>query len=269
MMEEDTAVPYGVTPDTVIPTRTVPPEIDRELTIRLYRWALQDAEREITHDFPLVRTIQNGLASGFLAYCETLPKDALPALSRARVKAFHSMALSYLEETMTSEEQRLMEESYRSQLTYKHFYTEELNKRFGPDSVYSTKAQVTPLIKKAMRPAFGERSPSRYKVVSVYENDFSQGSDLWRLQTRIGVLDKHRTLRYAQSLYLPDREWALAVRHPSHSATDILGWLGIAPMTTYWDIPFADDVEQAVASLVLVCEHYLHAVPTIIEGLSL
>lgn len=256
----------------IIPTRTVPPEIEKELAISLYRWAIGDAEREVSQDFPLVRPIQNTYAFGFLAYCATLSQQDQMKISRAMVGFSHPIALAYLGETMTPEEQHAILESYKAQYRSGNIYTEKLNARFGPDSVYSTKAEVLTVLKKAMRSAFGERCPSRYKVVSTYENDFSQGTTQWRLETRISILDKRETLRYTQSLFMPAHDWALTTTHPSHRATGILGWLGIlgiSPLPTYWDIPFADDVEQAVASLALVCEHYLRAVPGIIEGLSL
>lgn len=255
-------------PHVGFPSWDIPPDIEKELTIRLYRWALQDARREVIQDFPLVRTIQNSGASGFLAYCATMPEDALLTVSRVRVKVFHPYALFYLGETLTADEQELFEESYSSQRRYSDLYTKEFNSHFGPDSVFSTKAGVTKLLKKVMKSAFGERQSSRYQVVSIYENDFPQGSTLWRLQTRVEVLHKHPTLRYTQTLYLPDKGGCvLNIRHPSQRATDILGWLGITPLPTYWDIPFANDVEQAVTSVALVCEHYLNAVPQIIEGL--
>lgn len=255
--------------DLDMPVRTVPPEIEKELTIRLYRWALQDAEREVMEDFPLVLTIQNAAVYGFLAYCSTKPKKDIIEICMTRVKAFHSYALSALGEAMTSEEQNLMSESYKNQLTHYSLYTEEFNQRVDLSEDRSTKAEVTALLKEAMRPAFGERQPSRFKVVSIHENDFPQKSTLWRLQTWIEALHKQPNMGYAQSLYLPEHEWALTTRHPSHRATDILGWLGITPLPTYWDIPLKSDVEPAVASLALVTKHYLDAIPSIIEGLSL
>ena len=252
-----------------MPVRTVPPEIEKELTIRLYHWALQDAEREIANGFPLLRTIENAEASGFVAHCQTLSTPDLQSIGRSRVRLAHPMALAYLNEIITPEEQRLIEESYKTQRLYENIYAQSHNIPFSSDSAYSTKAEVTALLKEAMRPAFGERQPSRFKVVSIYESDFPQKSTLWRLQTRIEALHKHPNMKYTQSLYLPEHEWALAIRDPSHTATDILGWLGITPLPTYWDIPLKSDVEPAVASLALVTKHYLDAIPSIIEGLSL
>jgi hypothetical protein len=32
-----------------------------EFAVRFYRWALDDARREVTDDFPLLRTVKSGL----------------------------------------------------------------------------------------------------------------------------------------------------------------------------------------------------------------
>jgi len=254
--------------DTTINPRDLPPNVAKELTIRLYYWALQDASRETANDFPLVRTIRNANASGFLSYCATVPKDTLSLLARVRVKAFHRYALEYLGETMTREEQESMEESYKIQRKYTSLYTKNFNSQFGPNSVYSSEPEIITSIKNAMHNVFGEECRSNSRELILYENSFPLGSNAWRLATRVEVLQRNLILRYTQSIYLPSEEGQFTIRHPSHRATDILGWLGITPLPTYWDIPLKSDIAPAVASLALVCKHYLDAVPSIIEGLS-
>lgn len=44
-----------------------------ELAIRYYRWALDDARREVAEDFPLLRGVKSGLVMRAVAYLESLP----------------------------------------------------------------------------------------------------------------------------------------------------------------------------------------------------
>ena len=64
-----------------------------EFAVRYYRWALDDARREVRENFPLLRTVKSGLVIRAVAYFESLADDERLRAAAALVKRSHRRAV--------------------------------------------------------------------------------------------------------------------------------------------------------------------------------
>lgn len=61
-------------------------EAEAEIPIRMYRWAILDAQREVSQDYPFVRSIQNYTTQTYLNYVERLSDQGRLDLAVSLVK---------------------------------------------------------------------------------------------------------------------------------------------------------------------------------------
>jgi hypothetical protein len=81
----------------------------QQVNVALYRWAIDSLVSQLTEGFPLLRLINDAATRRFFSALETLVEDQRQPFLRALVKRFHPDAATLLGETVTPDEQRLIQ----------------------------------------------------------------------------------------------------------------------------------------------------------------
>ena len=88
------------------------PAAKDEFAVRYYRFALDDARREVRENFPLLRTVRCALPIRAVAYLESFTGDDRLAVATALVKRAHRRAVELTGDSWGAEEERI-DQGYR------------------------------------------------------------------------------------------------------------------------------------------------------------
>jgi hypothetical protein len=231
-----------------------------EFGVRFYRWALADARREVEAGFPLLATIKGRLAQAFLANAGTLsPPDRL-RLAIACVKNAHRRAAALAGESL-SEEERALGRAYVAAIP--RIELPEERARRGPQGSHWSRpwdrSGLLALVRSELAPRLGAgiEPPGRPHA---WRWDSRVGR--WTVRTLVDVSSFWPCVACFHSIDEADAEPRRLV-----DGTGILEWLGIA-LRTWWDLLLDGDLPEAARSVRLVSEHFLAAVPDLLEGLD-
>src|SRR5438105_596524 len=83
------------------------------LSVHVFRWALRDFQREISHGYPFLGYISYGLVFRLLAWFEALSPKERGSVATALVKRFHPRAVELTGESLTPEEAAWLQECRR------------------------------------------------------------------------------------------------------------------------------------------------------------
>jgi hypothetical protein len=228
-----------------------------EFAVRYYRWALDDARREVRGNFPLLRTVKSGLVMRALAYFESLPDDERLRAATALVKRAHRGAVELTGDLRGAEDEaidrdywraariaRPDEESYRQALLHEpHKLTIDRGRFLG-----AVKAQLGPVL--------GAGTPFSTKHEWRYDTSFGP----WTLMTLIDVGGSGHQLAYSHTL-------RVSASRPLREGVSLCGWLGIGGAHTTWNQLTQADTADAARSLARVCAHFVQVVPALVAGL--
>ena len=226
--------------------------LGNQFTVAFYRWALEDFRREIREGFPFLRRIkQRYLLFRQLPAIESLPPDDQQQLASALVKRFHAGAARSVGETISAEEWRVYD-WYMSDIA--RIRPEEF--RLDPQMLSKVnRKQFAALLKEELEPVLGDD-------VEPF------GQNVWRywtpirdltILTYVDVGGQYHQLMYSQALTTRGTPY-------TPTGTSILAWLGISSQTM-WNLLTDSDTSETAKSLALLCSHFMHAVPSLLDGL--
>lgn len=233
-----------------------------ELTVRFYRWALQDVEREIEQGMPFLKDIQSVSSYCFLFYLQLHPEVDARQLLLARAKLSHKYARLHLNEPLSSAEETLLKDYLNDRmpllLAEKHIFNRP---QFG---VKPTVADVRRSMLRVLEETTGvkaQRSNGAYYFTVVpMQNLFI------RTTLRVFHYDGVK-VEYYHSFVREPQETVGMIERFYKRVTDVHSWLGINP--TLWQLPYVEDVAPAVTSFHAALQHFFHAMPAVIEGIQL
>jgi len=221
-----------------------------EFTSRLYAWAQADLDRELDENFRLARKVKGRLAASEVAVAEYLTQEQRRSMFRARVKK----GFGY--EELTPEEDVLARELDTRWRTY------------FLDPKLSGYPQLTPKI-----PRQGFRKLLKEKLASQGFGTFG-GWDLpaeWRYQLPIGPWNVETHIDTG------GRSSQLAFGHAIVTAADDVALLepgvritclGLIGLDTTWDMLTPEDLPEACDDLIVLCRHFLDAIPGLLQGIE-
>lgn len=223
-----------------------------EFAVRYYRWALEDARREVSEGFRLVRSIKDALAMRTVAYLERLSLIEQIELLSALIKRFHPRAVELTSERMSLREEGLMKAKDDAILSL-HLPIEAELGPFSPNKrPRMSRSRFATLLKKEMVDLFGEPPPADKKA-----GFFRTPIGDWTFSTSVSYGSPPL---YLQSIRATER-WYL------QEYVSVLSWLGIAGQTS-WDLARAGDEAETVHSIRNCCAHFLEAARGLLSGLS-
>lgn len=239
-------------------------EIELELSLRMYRWATLDVQREVSQGYPFIRSIQNYYAQKYLQYVDPLSYEEQIQLATNLVKRVHSVAARHLDE-VTTEDDKIAIVQYQNFMSIGYpNYLNNLRRRECENCVPINKSSFFKRIVGEIESTFKhpiERTGRFSLSVTV-------AIDSWFLRTTIELLSRTEGWpRYYQYILKKPEEVVALAQLPSQKVTNMLFWMGIHSETV-WDTPFEIDTEPALKSLVAVCQHLASSLPDLLKGLE-
>jgi hypothetical protein len=246
--------------------------------VRYYRWALQDFKREIDEDFPFLKGFKTGPPLEVLQMMSSRNRSEQLALASALVKRFHKEGLEAAGERITADEEATCKE-YLSRVPRTQPLELALLSRAaaGEPGVYANRARLLRLVKGELKAAGMQvfESENLAGVLS-YHNIL----DGWRIITRVHTRERYAQLAYEHIIWSVKKvvpvTWAKGTWREGHqelwpaqlhNLISIAGWLGISSRTQWSDLVDSDG-PQVAKELVALCNHFLHAAPELLAGLS-
>jgi len=233
----------------------------RQFYERLHQWALADLEREVNENFRLARRVKGSLAQSTIAVAENLSLDERRATFRAELKRGFSHALG---RKLTSPEEDVLNEEFRARW-----------RAYRANPALSGYPQLTPKI-----PREGFRKLLRDKMAGQRLGDFAwwDKPSEWYYRLRVGdwfvVTHINTGGRSLQLEYGHVIESPLAGICPNGGEKNIelsdgrINCLTILGFSARWDRLTPEDLPEAGDDLVVLCRHFLNAVPDLLRGLE-
>jgi hypothetical protein len=221
---------------------------EKELSIRLYRWALQEWERELRDDFPEVRRVSGDAAIQAVRVFHALEPEQRPQLAHAMAKRFHKHACVHLNEPLTEGELQLLKwaDSWRMMNAYRL-----------PDYVVPNKALCKVLIKELKGQLEFLGKPERVESgVRLYRTP----TETWQIVT---VVDAGGRLGCS---YHHDIETTKGVSLRQNLS--LLCWLGVSSQS-HWRVGTEPEVTSAVTEISRLCRHILDVALSLLSGLTI
>jgi hypothetical protein len=238
----------------------------KEFTLKFYRWALKDAQREYSEEFPLLRRIKSTVILDYVDFVSKLSPDEKRILRVGMVKRVHAEGALLAGDKLTEREDELIERYLKRNIEHDRLLgpvrvaSEAAAKRWEKLSSGSKEYQIDrqklrAALKKGLSPTLGERIET---FGSNLEWAYPTPVGRWTVYTwvdtggRLAQLSYHHTVSLAPHVYLVER-------------TSILSWLGIPG--TYWDLMTNADIPHAVESVALLSSHFIKAMSKIEQAL--
>ena len=227
--------------------------------MRYYRWALDDARREVEANFPLLRNVKSSLPMRAVAFFESMPGPERLAAMTALVKRNHRRGVALTGDSWhDADEERIdqdyrnaarisppEEEWYRHAMLHDHAKLKLDRRRF----LAAVKAELVPIL--------GPGQPFSTAHEWRYETPIGP----WALVTFIDVGGSVHQLAYTQTIRVDPA-------HVLKEGLSICGWLGIGGGHTVWNRLTEADTAAAARSLTSVCAHFLSAARELVTGLA-
>jgi len=227
---------------------------------RFYRWSLADWQREITQDYPLLRSPKLAGARYAVAIMESLRTERRWRMAQALAKRSQQKdTLSRCSDDFTEEDKRLEQFFFDAMQNARTL--EALNR---PIIALNPTAYLKKLNRRGFRKIITQfLSPV---LGQAYED---WGSGEWRYRTMVGpwhvvtYIDtggRYHELNYDHCIIFSD---TLRL----YEGASLLHWLGIMSQTMWEDLDDSE-AESAAGSLARIIAHFMDAVPKLLEGLS-
>lgn len=229
-----------------------------EFAVRYYRWALDDARREVREDFPLLRTVRSSLPIRAIAHLESFPADARLAVALALVKRFHRQAVELSGDAWGADEERIdaeYREAARVPRPEEEWHRHAL--LHDPARLRIDRRRFLTAVQAELAPVLGPGEPFSSKHEWRYETPMGA----WTLTTLVDVGGSVHQLAYTQTIHA-------AAPRPLKQGVSICGWLGIGGGHTTWNQLTETDTPAAARSLARICAHFLPAASAMVAGLT-
>lgn len=228
-----------------------------EFAVRYYRWALDDARREVHEDFPLLRSVRSALPIRVVAYLESFTGDDRLRVATSLVKRSHRRAIELTAGSWGAEDERI-DQDYRSAARVRRPEEEWRNQALlhDPDKLKLNRGRFLAAVKAELVPVLGPGEPFSTKHEWRYDTPLGP----WTLATFIDAGGSLHQLSYTQTIRVDPRRVL-------KEGLSICGWLGIGGGHTTWSQLTEADTPPAAESIARVCAHFLRAAPALVAGL--
>jgi hypothetical protein len=235
--------------------------------VHYYRWAQEQARREVNEDLATLHMIKNPLVYRFLEIAQAMDKQQRLELFKALVKRAHFNAAESVGETMNTRDEELIN-GYLNHDTYIEDGIRVVNATFdrrGNDRIYrpvEQRAALPQIDRKRLRTLVVEKLRHNLGEYSVHESP-----DSWWYETKIGVWSiwtlvaahkKHVHLSYCHRISVAQ---GVDLRFPISA----MQWLGIGGSTD-WSLWNESEVDDATEAMSLLVSRFLDAAPLLLTG---
>jgi hypothetical protein len=241
----------------------------REFAERYHRWKFKDARREAEEDFPFVRRVRNQTVYRFLEMVEPMGKDERLRLMTALVKRSHKFGLAHVAETITPEEQTMIQRYFE----YDHGEIvpgitarlpierdgEHKQMRIEGESVKLAKIDRRALHRAIVGRLRAVCGPKLGDYGSRSSSYFETTVGSWTMRTEFSTNSKFWHFDYFHRILTPGGllvGLGMSLEH----------WLGLGGSQTCWALEDESQIEDAVDALRNVCAHFLSQAAGFLQG---
>ena len=225
-----------------------------EFLLRQYYWALEEVQEELRSNFSIARRIKGYGVTKFVDFVDRLPHDQKVTYLQSRVRANYPKACQLIGKKLFGEDQnpsgfyfRKIQEDKNRSWNYR---------KLQEDKGKAKAKNIKEAVKKSLHLIFGDP----YSIDgSNLEFRFTIGS--WLIKTFVFV-DRKNLLHYMHVIPILSQD----IPYLPLLASNYLAILGIA--ATKWDLITDEDVPEASDVLTLVCDRFLNALPSMLNGLT-
>jgi hypothetical protein len=223
---------------------------------RYYRWALQDWEREIAEDFPLLRSIRDNNARLAIRLMIGIKSNQRLLLAKALTKRFRKPILAQWGDTFTEEDKRF-EKLFMDELSQGSSLEPTYPNVISPEPLKLKREQLKHCLVRALSPALGENYEDwgNWKVWK-----YSTIIGAWQVITYFDIGGRFHQLSYAHEIMSPEQVYLAR-------SISILGWFGISSQVMLQGLDDSDAKPTATA-LAKIIKHFMNVAPKLLEGLS-
>ncbi len=237
--------------------RMDPHDAADEFAVRYYRWALDDAVREVREGFPLVRAVTAGLAIRAVAHLESFTGDRRLAVAAALVKRGHRRGVELAGDSWGPAEDQIGQDYVQAVRIARP--EEEVYRRAllsDPGTLTIERSRFLQAIRGELGPILGSGEP--FSTPHEWRYDTPLGP--WTLVTLVDVGGRQHQLAYTQTI-------RATIAHPLREGISLWQWLGLGGQTM-WNQLVEGNTPAAARSLARICAHFLRAAPSLVAGLS-
>ena len=224
----------------------------KELDHRLYCWALEEWKREIASDFALLRTMNDCGVRVTLKLMEERDRDSQLFLAAALVKRNWRRRLDEWQETYSDEEKKLEQLYLDEFMRARHKTLSDIQRQGRGKRV--TPGKVISMIREPLQTVLNSKCK---KEGEGWEFETVLGQ--WTVRTTFSVEAKECYLDYYHNIWGPDNFWIL----DGGNFASLLGAGG-----RWWEYEGESDLPLLGESIARACDHFLSAVPKLVEGLE-
>jgi len=211
---------------------------------RIFEWALEEWDRELHSDFHLLSLVDGNAANKAVSVLRALPIDDRRSLTRALTKRFHPEACASRGIVTEAGEQRLLH-AYDLTRDPMHVPPQRVAKDVIKELVAALKEALAFL---GPMESLGRRAEWRYTTPV----------RTWRIVTTVEAVG-----RFGDCSYTHVVETTRGERTSQYLS--LLSWLGVSSITK-WRIHSSTQPPAVAGAMRRLCEHFLDAVPTLLEG---
>jgi len=230
-------------------------EVRRELELKLYQWALNEAVEQARQNFPVARQVLGSTTLRSLEFIDTLSRQAQVFYASIMVKYLYHKALQETKHEMTLEEMKIwqkfrFQKRKATQLRYQHMET-----RFK-EKGKAKKTKIKSAIKTIIFPVFGDPYQSdKYGIA------FESKINKYIFETCI-CFDAKYQLNYFQIIRFPEE---CQTRDLLTSGLDYLILTGF--LRSRFDLITDEDIVPTVELICWMICRFSEAVPSLLDGL--
>jgi hypothetical protein len=246
-------------------------EAKQEFEIRYYYWAISESEKEINEDFPNLRLFKHGECWELYQFMQQLDRNEQLMLSHARLKFIHPKILPVLEQSISIDENILLDRFYKFCSQFNGVRVSKLGPA-GEKIKFASKSKIKKVLAARFLNAFGSQcskiSPSEYRDLR-YEMKFSG----WIVYTFIIFSGRARVLDYVHGIEseetipnppFPPELWMSAMRLQNDISFG--RWLGLGG--TSWECLLPEEVEPVCDMVIKFCGQFYDVLPKLLKGLE-
>lgn len=225
-----------------------------EFSLRRYKWALDDAKREVAEDFRLLRLEKSALSISFVDFAEKLSSTDRLALLSACIKHANPRAVEFTEDTITPLEQSLYNQEVANVQT-------SIANGLGPFS--STKrAERAKIVRKEFRKflranladrGLGDFDP--WQLPGEWRYTLKVGS--WTVETYIDTGGSFRQVGFSHTIRGPE----------DMPLKQHLGG-GLCVGSNEWNMLTDKDLPRVADDIVVLARHFIDSMPKLLAGLE-
>jgi hypothetical protein len=225
-----------------------------QFAVRFYRWSVETTIREVSEGFPLVGLVNGQLARSVIDYFYSIRDADKMSAARRLVKRSHPRGAELCGESMTDAEKGWYE-AYR--LKVSELSSAYLNEIVLPSRKRANKRALRAAVKAVLPAICGDIVQRDSASLWVH----ARAIGTWTVLTEVDLGGSPIQLSYhhyiARSTNDADRLGGLI---------SLLVWMGIS--MTEWDLVSESEESSAAQALGRICEHFMNAVPSLLDGLS-